>query len=182
MCGQPRVTKTQSQCQLDRSARLKTNNQAKNTEGKTCKVCNTVMIYKANSNQEICNRPKEVRYLFVDHKTPCQVKNQKQVEAEWKLDRKNNPKKRTEEEQIEDAIDQIWYPVLKEPTFDGKMRKCLGMLSHEDALGEHFFKSAGPENRQCPRCLDAKSTNKEFDNIRGEGSYRHIPNKSVYSE
>jgi hypothetical protein len=158
------------------------NNQALNTEGRECKICGTVMIYKANANQEICNRPKDIRYLFVENKTPCQIKNQRTVEGNWKKRRKENPLERTEQEQIEDAIDQIWLPELKLPPFDGKKRKCLGMLSAEDALGEHFFTSAGPGNRICPECVDAKERNREFDNIRGEGGSIYTHGQSKYTE
>jgi hypothetical protein len=167
---------------LDRSARLKTNNQALNTEGRECKICGEVMTYKANANQEICNRPKDIRHLFVDHRTLCQLKNQRTVEYNWKQKRKENPLERTEEEQIEDAINQIWLPELKLPPFDGKRRRCLGMLSAEDALGEHYFTSAGPGNRICPECVEAKEMNKEFDSIREGSPNRCIHNKQVYKE
>jgi len=182
VCGQPKVTKTQSRCQLDRSVRLKTNNQAKNTEGRQCKICGDVMIYKANANQEICNRPKDIRYLFVDHRTLCQVKNQRKVEFDWKRGRKDNPVEKTEEELIEEAIDLTWYPALKEPTSDGIMRRCLGVLSADDALGEHYFKSDGDHNRICPKCKEAREKNREFDNIRNDGHSTRITNKVVYKE
>jgi hypothetical protein len=127
------------------------------------------MIYKANANQEICNRPKDIRYLFLYHKTPCQVKNQKAVEADWKKERKENPLEKTEEQLIAENIDQMWLPELKLPPNDGRRRMCLGMLSAEDQLGEHYFASTGPGNRVCPLCVDAKERNKEFDNVRNDG-------------
>jgi hypothetical protein len=161
---------------------LKTNNQALNTEGRECKICGEVMEYKANANQEICNRPKDIRHLFVDHRTPCQIQNQRTVEADWKKKRKESPLERTEEEQIEDVIDQVWLPELKLPPFDGKRRRCLGMLSAEDALGEHYFKSAGPHNRICPECVEARETNREFDCIRNDGHHLLVPPKQIYIE
>jgi hypothetical protein len=182
VCGQPKVTKTQSRCQLDRSARLKTNNQARNTDGRECKICGDVMVYKANSNQEICNRPKNIRYLFLEPKTPCQIKNQKSVESDWKKKRKENPVERTEEEQIEDIIDQIWLPELKLPPNDGKMRMCLGMLSDEDQLGAHWFKSAGPGNRICPLCVEAKETRSATGSVRDEAPNKRVASKARYNE
>jgi hypothetical protein len=176
VCGHPKVTQTQSQCQLDRSSRLKTNNQALNTVGRECKICGEVMIYKANANQEICNRPKNIRYLFVHPKTPCQIKNQRTVEADWKKDQKENPRQKTEEELIEETIDNVWLPALVEPIKDGIMRRCLGMLSSEEFLGDHWFKSDGPHNRQCPECVEAKERNLEYDNIRADGPYRYTGN------
>ncbi len=183
VCGWPRVTKTQSQCQLDRSDRLKLNNQAKDTTGKRCKVCNKVMDYKRNANQELCNIPKGIRYLFIDHKTPCQRKNQSLVEAAWKKQQKESPKKRTEEELIYDEIDQKWLPELKLPPFDGVRRKCMGILSADDELGEHWFESAGPGNRICPKCVEAREMRKEAGAIADElGRGRYRPTKELYSE
>lgn len=162
VCGQPKVTKTQSRCQLDRSNRLKLNNQAIDTTGKRCKICDRVMIYKRNANQELCNIPKGIRYLFIDHKTPCQRQNQANVEKKWKEDQKDNPRQKTEEELIYDEIDQRWLPKLKLPPNDGKKRKCLGILSADDELGDHWFVSTGPGNRQCLKCIEAREVRQEM--------------------
>lgn len=183
VCGQPKVTKNQSRCQLDRSSRLRLNNQAKDTTGKKCKICNEVMVYKQNANQELCNRPKNIRYLFVDHITPCQVKNRKTVIDDWKKMRKDTPIVKTEEDLIHDEIDQKWLHELKLPIFDGKKRRCVGLLSADDELGEHWFISAGPGNRICSRCVEAREIRKEAGAIAdesGRGIYHGV--KEIYAE
>ncbi len=38
-----------------------------------------------------------------------------------------------------------------------KKRKCLGVLSHDDRLGEHWFMSAGPHNRVCEKCENLRT-------------------------
>lgn len=183
VCGQPKVTKNQSRCQLDRSSRLKLNNQAKDTTGRKCKICNEVMVYKQNANQELCNRPKDIRYLFIDHITPCQVINRRTVIGGWKKKRKKYPIEKTEEEKLYDEIDQKWLPELKLPLFDGKVRKCMGLLSADDELGDHWFKSAGPGNRICPKCVEAREIRKEAGAIAdqsGRGIYHGV--KEIYAE
>jgi hypothetical protein len=140
------------------------------------------MVYKANSNQEICNRPKDVRYLFLEPKTPCQIKNQKTVESDWKKKRKDNPVEKTEEEQIEDIIDQIWLPELKLPPNDGIRRRCLGMLSADDELGVHYFASSGPGNRICPACVEAKETRRATGSVRDEAPNKRVASKARYNE
>lgn len=182
VCGQPKVTKTQSQCQLDRSKRLKLNNQAKDTTGKRCKICNKVMDYKRNANQELCNIPKGIRYLFKDPKTPCQRKNQAIVEKAWKDDIKNNPKKKTEEQLILEDIDKNWLKKLILPPNDGVRRKCLGILSADDELGEHWFESAGPGNRICPECVEAKEVRQEMGALADDTGLKTHKSREKYSE
>lgn len=183
VCGQPKVTKNQSRCQLDRSSRLRLNNQAKDTTGRECKICGDVMGYKVNANQDICNRPSNVRYLFIDHLTPCQIENRTRVINAWRAKRKGNPIVRTEEQLICDAIDQKWLPELKLPPFDGKKRRCVGILSPDNELGEHWFISAGPGNRICPKCVEAREIRKDAGIIADEsGMGRYKLTKEVYSE
>lgn len=182
VCAHPKVNKTQSQCQLDRSDRLGLNNQSIDTSGKRCKICDKVMIYKRNANQELCNRPKGIRYLFVDPKTPCQRKNQQLVEKAWKENRIDHPLEKTEEELIIEIIDRMWLPDLVLPPFDGKLRVCMGVLTAEDKLGHHTFVSAGPGNRICSLCVDAKEQRIEQGTINEESGNRFIPDRERYSE
>ncbi len=182
VCGMPKVTKNQSQCQLDRSNRLRLNNQAKDTTGKRCKICNKVMDYKRNANQDICNRPKGIRYLFKESLTPCQKLNKQRVEARWKDRRKMNPVAKTEEQLILEEIDQKWLPELKLPPHDGVTRRCLGILSADDELGEHYFSSAGPGNRQCPKCIEAKEVRLEMGAIADRTLCHTSPEVKSYSE
>jgi hypothetical protein len=164
VCGQPKYNGTQySKCQRDRLIRLgKYGNMRIDTTGRKCVVCDAVLQDVQNALQFICKLPLEERQILkaqgLPWRTECEKKNQERNGLKWK--KVNRRTKKEKQEEIEffvgkDDADMMYYAPLKLPYEDNKQRRCLGILSHEDELGEHWFKSKGPHNRVCDKCVEA---------------------------
>lgn len=159
VCSQPKWNGTAySKCQRARLIRLGRYSIAQDTTGKKCKVCDKVMEHMTNANQSVCKRPPHLRRYFAKYRTDCEIKNQATNGDKWK--KVNRRTKKEKQEHIEffvgkEDLDMLDYAPLVKPYEDNKQRRCLGILSHEGELGDHFFKSKGPYNRVCPLCVES---------------------------
>jgi hypothetical protein len=108
-----------------------------------------------NANQTVCKHPPHIRKYLIDYRTDCEKKNQAINGDNWKKVNRRTKKEIREEQEFfigKEDLDMLDYAPLVKPYEDNKQRRCLGILSHEGEIGEHFFKSKGPYNRICPRC------------------------------
>lgn len=164
VCGQPKYNGTQySKCQRDRLIRLgKYGNMKIDTSGRVCVVCGKELTNVTNASQFICKLPleerKELKLAGLPYRTECEKRNQERNGNKWA--RVNRRTKKEVQKEIEffigkDDADMVHYAPLKLPHEDNKVRRCLGILSHEDELGEHTFVSKGPYNRVCDKCNEA---------------------------
>jgi hypothetical protein len=172
VCSKPKWNGTSySKCQRDRLIRLGLyGNMAQDTTGRKCKICEKEIENITNANQTVCKRPLYLRKYFKDFRTKCEKKNQKQNGDNWaKIHRKTKAERRKDREFFigKEDIDMLNYPPLKVPKNDRTMRRCLGILTHDDELGEHWFESSGPENRICNKCKiairDRLSSNTKYE-------------------
>lgn len=163
VCSKPKVNGTSySKCQKDRLVRLGRYSVSKDTTGRKCKICDKVMEYKSNANQIVCKHPIDVRKQLKEqgkeYRTDCEKKNQENNGRIWNKDNRKTKKQIREEREFfigKEELDMLDYAPLKEPPVDNKKRRCLGVLSRENELGEHFFISKGPYNRICDECVEA---------------------------
>ncbi len=159
VCGQPKWNGTAySKCQRDRLIRLGIYKVAQDTTGKKCKVCDKVMEWKFNATQKVCKYPVWLRRYLKEKKTPCEKVNMKNNGENWnKVHRRTKREIRAEQEFFlgKEESDMVGYAPLIEPPVDNKQRKCIGILSQEGELGEHYFTSKGAYNRICPKCVES---------------------------
>jgi hypothetical protein len=109
-----------------------------------CRECGNVLVGVTDRRQVLCKLTKKEKELTGEKWSKCQLKSKEKQLIQWRINRRDvrikTPKKiyhKTEDYKPKQVI---------------KKRKCIGVLSHDDAKGEHWFDSNSPFNRVCDEC------------------------------
>lgn len=153
VCAHPKIPgTTQSVCQQMLARKTGATSPKQDTTGKKCLTCGEVMIWVTNANQKYCKRPLYLRQYFIDPRTMCEKTAQSQSEKDWR-DNNKDGRVATTPWSVQEAPKGLLKIVYTK-------RKCLGVLTNDDELGEHYFLSDGVGNRVCERCRQSSETRK----------------------